>query len=37
MRLDIGMELTKVFTLERFEQGLESWRWIGLAAHRNPH
>ncbi|AWS43722.1 T6SS immunity protein Tdi1 domain-containing protein [Streptosporangium sp. 'caverna'] len=25
------MELTKVFTLEQFEQGLESWRWIGLA------
>ncbi|MFC4061196.1 T6SS immunity protein Tdi1 domain-containing protein [Planomonospora corallina] len=24
------MELTKVFTPEQFEQGLESWHWIGL-------
>ncbi|MEV4394257.1 T6SS immunity protein Tdi1 domain-containing protein [Nonomuraea sp. NPDC049607] len=24
------MELTKDFTPEQFEQGLESWRWIGL-------
>jgi hypothetical protein len=30
MRLDTGMELTKVFTPEQFEQGLESWHWIGL-------
>ncbi|MGW3346206.1 T6SS immunity protein Tdi1 domain-containing protein [Nonomuraea rubra] len=30
MRLDVWMELTKVFTEEQFEQALESWHWIGL-------